>query len=79
MFVVWLFLAMSWVCLQFVTVVFPDHIHLLFFLLRRSDDSTKKYLVEPFERLYFTPLHDQSVCTEILIFVQLNHIFCQNL
>ena len=22
---------MSWVCLQFVVVVFPDHIHLLFF------------------------------------------------
>ena len=29
--VVWLFLAMPWVCLQFVIVVFPDHTHLLFF------------------------------------------------
>ena len=28
----WLFLAVSWVCLQFVIVVFPDHTHLLFFL-----------------------------------------------
>ena len=28
--VVWLFLAVPWVCLQFVIVVFPDHIHLLF-------------------------------------------------
>ena len=28
--VLWLFLAMPWVCLQFVTVVFPDHTHLLF-------------------------------------------------
>ena len=28
--VVWLFLAVSWVCLQFVIVVFPDHTHLLF-------------------------------------------------
>ena len=28
--VVWLFLAIPWDCLQFVTVVFPDHIHLLF-------------------------------------------------
>ena len=27
---VWLFLAVPWVCLQFVIVVFPDHIHLLF-------------------------------------------------
>ena len=27
---VWLFLAVPWVCLQFVTVVFADHTHLLF-------------------------------------------------
>ena len=27
--VVWLFLAMSWVCLQFVIVVFPDDTYLL--------------------------------------------------
>ena len=30
--VMWLFLAMPWVCLQFVIVVFPDHAHLLFFM-----------------------------------------------
>ena len=28
--VMWLFLAVPWVCLQFVIVVFLDHIHLLF-------------------------------------------------
>ena len=28
--VVWLFLAVQWVCLQFVSLVFPDHTHLLF-------------------------------------------------
>ena len=28
--VVWLFLALPWVCLQFVIVVFPNHTHLLF-------------------------------------------------
>ena len=28
--VVWLLLAVLWVCLQFVIVVFPDHTHLLF-------------------------------------------------
>ena len=28
--VVWLFLAVPWVCLQFVIVVFPDNNHLLF-------------------------------------------------
>ena len=27
---VWLFLAVPWVCLQFVIVVFSDHTHLLF-------------------------------------------------
>ena len=32
MIVVWLFLTMSRVCLQFVVVVIPDHTHLLFFL-----------------------------------------------
>ena len=28
--IVWLFLAMAWVCLQFVIVIFPDRTHLLF-------------------------------------------------
>ena len=32
--VVCLFLAVKWVCLQFVIVVFPDHTHLLFFTLK---------------------------------------------
>ena len=31
--VVWLFLTMPRVCLQFVIVVFPDHTHLLFYLV----------------------------------------------
>ena len=30
MIVVWLFLGAPWVSLQFVIVLFPDHIHLLF-------------------------------------------------
>ena len=35
--VVWLFLALPWVCLQFEIVVFPDHTHLLFlFLIKHS-------------------------------------------
>ena len=29
--VVWLFLAVPWVCLQFV--IFPDHTHLLFLMV----------------------------------------------
>ena len=34
--VVWLFLAVPWVCLQFVIVVFPDHTHLLFTIIIRN-------------------------------------------
>ena len=30
MIVVWLFLAVPWVCLLFVIVIFPGHTHLLF-------------------------------------------------
>ena len=30
---VWLFLAMPWVCPQFVIVFFPDHTHLLFLFM----------------------------------------------
>ena len=28
--VVWLYLAVPWVCLRFMIVVFPDHTHLVF-------------------------------------------------
>ena len=35
--VVWLFLAVPWVCLQFVIVVFPDHTHLLFSIYLIAD------------------------------------------
>ena len=33
----WLFLAVPWDCLRFVLVVFPDHTHLLFLALAKSD------------------------------------------
>ena len=42
--VVWLFVVVPWVCLQIVIVVFPDHTHLLFFMLiidRRAGESLK--------------------------------------
>ena len=35
----WLFLAMPWVCVQFVILVFPDHTQLLFFLKARSQKN----------------------------------------
>ena len=40
--VVWLFLAVPWVCLQFVILVFPDHTHLLF--LRRDCYCNNEHL-----------------------------------
>ena len=39
--VVWLFLAVPWVCLQFVIVVFPNHIHLLFKSFHGATISSK--------------------------------------
>ena len=35
--VVWLFLAVPWICLQFVIVVVPDHTHLLFLFIGDLD------------------------------------------
>ena len=35
--VVWLFVAVPWVCLRFVSVVFPDNTHLLFLIGQGSD------------------------------------------
>ena len=34
---VWLFLTMPRVCLQFVIVVFPDHTHVLFFVVAATE------------------------------------------
>ena len=36
MIVVWLFLTIPWICLQFAIVVFPDHTHFLFLLTRTA-------------------------------------------
>ena len=35
----WLFLTVSWGCLWFVIVVFPDHTHLLFLVMRLKYNS----------------------------------------
>ena len=36
--VVWLFLTVPWVCLQFMIVVFPDHTNLLYLLKFSSQE-----------------------------------------
>ena len=35
----WLFLAVPWVCLRFVIVVFLDHTHLLFLVPRECNET----------------------------------------
>ena len=44
--VVWLFLAVPRVCLQFSIVAFPDHTHLLFFTLISVTMSYKSFVSE---------------------------------
>ena len=54
-----LFLAVPRGCLQFVIVVFPDHTHLLFFMIfRRKKDSI---LTSTFDILRFNGFHDIDV------------------
>ena len=51
--VLWLFLAVPWVSLQFVIVVFPDHTHLLFLLFHKRS-------VYPFPVVQIlNPYHDE--------------------
>ena len=42
----WLFLVVPWGCLQFVIVVFPDHTHLLFFMISFFFDILLKCLAD---------------------------------
>ena len=42
----WLFLTVPWVGLQYVIVVFPDHTHLLFVINLRHNVSLKPALLE---------------------------------
>ena len=48
-----LFLAVSWSCLRFVIVVFPDHTHLLFFTVYNGLDSTQcvKFILYAIENI----------------------------
>ena len=43
--VVWLFLAVPWICLQFVIVVIPDHTHTIYdFEFRCSISFVSQYI-----------------------------------
>ena len=50
MIVVWLFLTMPWVCLQFVIVVFPDHTHFFFMPPKELWEAYSNRTVRPFVR-----------------------------
>ena len=63
MIVVWLFLAMPWVCLQFVIVVFLDHTHLLFLFIsayeccRNKDTSILAFYL--LSNIFFLKIYDK--------------------
>ena len=48
----WLFLAVSWDCLWFVSVVFPDHTHLLFLILYLTVTHFNQRLCISFPDMY---------------------------
>ena len=55
--VVWLFLTMPRVCLQFVIEMFPDHTHLLFFLLNRTTYNSSDLAIQfSFQQVHITRL-----------------------
>ena len=64
MIVVWLFLAVPWVCLQSVIVVFPDHTHLLFFSQLKLP-SFKVMVINLLESFAILPSSDKKRLTSI--------------
>ena len=42
--VVWLLLAVPWVCLQFVILVFPDHTHLPFLFIYHKISKIRAFI-----------------------------------
>ena len=55
---VWLFLAVPWVCLQFVIVVFPDHTHLLRGVIQKYTE--KCHYFHNFNANYIIFVHNQA-------------------
>ena len=51
--VVWLFLAVRWVCLRFVIVVFSDHTHLLFLTKLGASSGSKMFEPVPSKHLLY--------------------------
>ena len=70
--VVWLFLAVPWVCLQFVNVVFPDHTHLLFLVIQGIKQlRLSNFAGIPLNRPAFFPLISYVLITFTNILIKL--------
>ena len=83
--VVWLFLAVPWVCLQFVIAVFPDHTHLLYLLycklskrgyIRVQQDKGIDVIKYAYSTGYFV-LHDFLSTFMIIFFMLVDTLFIQ--
>ena len=67
----WLFLGVSWGCLWFVIVVFPDHTHLLFLSVVFVYNGPFCFSgAEPFESIFSSSVEStvfsgESVCVRI--------------
>ena len=61
----WLFLAVSWGCLRFVIVIFPDHTHLLFFSIITvpSLGQSPPFLVNSFSCIFINPRFPKTMYT----------------
>ena len=68
--VLWLFLAVPWVSLKFVIVVFPDHTHILCLLSPRNHEDIS-YLKEQSKLSEIsdvcTPVNRALVCNSLLV------------
>ena len=60
--VLWLFLMVPWVGLQCVIMVFPDHIHMLFFIIQaRSQAEARKLWLQHDQRLCYSLSEKKSI------------------
>ena len=66
--VVWLFLAVPWICLQFVIVIFPDHTHYLC-SIKRTEQMLFKMSHSSLMESYPVRLDDECLVGTIIYFL----------
>ena len=67
MIVMWLFLTMPWVCLQFVSVLFPDHSHYAIFDKQKSLHFKKITLKNNWLKLNTTSFRIVSISFSLIL------------